>query len=155
MPEGRVIEGEVDLNRVVEELSGKAGEGMGAIVVFIGFVKGSVDGKRVERLDYEVYEPYTSQHLQRIAEEEMDEGVMDIRIYHRHGNLRPGEKTLYIVVAARGRRIAFEKARRVLERVKHEPPIFKLEHREDGDYWVFGDGMRLSREETLPEKRLE
>ncbi len=151
MPEGRVTKEDIDLNRVVDELSKYAEEGMGAIVIFIGFVKGDVEGKKVDVLDYEVYEPYTSKHLQRIAEEEMDEGVYDIRIFHRYGSLKPGEKTLYIFVAGRGRRIAFEKARKVLERVKHEPPIFKLEHREDGQYWVFGDGKRVKRELEPPE----
>ena len=146
MPEGRVVYEDIDLNKVVNELSKYSEEGMGAIVVFIGFVKGDVEGKKVNRLDYTVYEPYTTEHLNKIAEEEMDEGVYDIKIFHKAGELNVGDKTLYIVVAARGRRIGFDKASKVLERVKHEPPIFKLEHREDGQFWVFGDGTRLRRE---------
>jgi len=146
MPEGKAVKEELSIDEVVEDLSRYAEEGMGAIVIFIGFVKGDVDGKRVDSLDYEVYEPYTTRHLQRIAEEEMEERVYDIRVFHRYGSLKPGDKTLYIFVAGRGRKVAFEKARRVLERVKHEPPIFKLETREDGQYWVFGDGRRIRRE---------
>ncbi len=146
MPEGRVVDGDIDLNKVVEEMSRHAEDGMGAIVVFIGFVKGDIEGRKVSKLDYSVYEPYTSKKLDEIAKEEMDEGVYDIRIYHKHGSLKVGDKTLYILVAAKGRKLGFEKASKVLERVKFEPPIFKLEYREDGEYWVFGDGSRLKRE---------
>ncbi len=146
MPEGRLVNEDIDLNRVVEEMAKHAEEGMGAIVVFIGFVKGDIGGKKVSKLDYSVYEPYTSKKLDEIAKEEMEEGIYDIRIYHRYGSLKVGDKTLYIVVGARGRKKGFEKASKVLERVKFEPPIFKLEYREDGEYWVFGDGSRLKRE---------
>ena len=146
MPKGKVVEEDVDLNRIVSELSKYAEDGMGAIVIFIGFVKGEVDGKKVSKLDYSVYEPYTSKKLEEIASEEMEEGVYDIKIFHKYGSLKVGDKTLYIIVGARGRRVGFEKASKVLERVKFEPPIFKLEHREDGEYWVFGDGTRLKRE---------
>lgn len=146
MPEGRVINEDIDLNKVVEEMARYAEEGMGAVVIFIGFVKGDIDGKKVSKLDYSVYEPYTSKKLDEIAREEMDRGIYDIKIYHRHGSLKVGDKTLYIVVGASGRKKGFEKASKVLERVKFEPPIFKLEYREDGEYWVFGDGSRLKRE---------
>lgn len=36
---------------------------------------------------------------------------------------------------------------RILERVKAEPPIFKLEKRDDGEYYVIGEGRRVKREE--------
>jgi len=146
MVEGRVIENDIDLNKIVDHLARHAHEGMGAIVIFIGFVKGDIDGKKVSRLDYSVYEPYTSKKLEEIASEEMEEGIYDIKIFHKYGNLDVGDKTLYIIVGAKGRKKGFEKAIKVLERVKFEPPIFKLEHREDGEYWVFGDGTRLKRE---------
>ncbi len=146
MPEGKVIKEDIDLNKIVEDMAKYSSQGMGAIVIFIGFVKGDIDGKKVDKLDYSVYEPYTSKHLDRISKEEMSEGVYDIKIFHKYGSLKVGDKTLYIIVGAKGRKIGFEKASKVLERVKHEPPIFKLEYREDGEYWVFGDGTRLKRE---------
>lgn len=146
MVEGRIIEGDIDLNKVVEDLARYAHDGMGAIVIFIGFVKGDIDGKRVSRLEYSVYEPYTSKKLDDIAKEEMEDGIYDIKIFHKYGNLSVGDKTLYIIIGAKGRKKGFEKSIKVLERVKFESPIFKLEHREDGEYWVFGDGTRLKRE---------
>jgi molybdopterin synthase catalytic subunit len=49
-------------------------------------------------------------------------------------------------VSAVNREVAFRVAREALERVKHEVPIFKLERRDDGDYWVVGDGRRIPKE---------
>ena len=149
MPEGKIITDKIDINKVVNELSKYSEEGAGALTIFIGFVKGEVDGKKVNELDYSVYEPYTSEKLNEIANSELDNDIYDIRIYHRTGNLTVGEPTVYIFVVAKSRKKAFEKAREVLERVKHEPYIFKLEKREDGEYWVLGDGRRLKRTKNI------
>ena len=51
----------------------------------------------------------------------------------------------YVFVAANNRVRAFEVLREVVERVKHEVPIFKLEIRSDGEFWVLGDGKRVKR----------
>jgi len=47
----------------------------------------------------------------------------------------------------RGRREALETLSRVLERVKAEPPIFKLEKRDDGEYYIIGESRRVKKEE--------
>lgn len=135
---GGIIEGELDLNDEVKKLVKETGSG--AIVAFFGFVKGLVDGKKVRELEYEAYEPFATKKIEEI--ERSIKGVKKVRIYHRIGRLKPGEPTIYILVSATGRKEAFEGAREALERVKHEVPIFKLEKREDGDYWVIGDGER-------------
>ncbi|MCD6428710.1 MAG: molybdenum cofactor biosynthesis protein MoaE [Desulfurococcales archaeon] len=153
MPDGKVVEGEVDINEIARKIMNAASSsGSGALVLFVGFVKGVVDGAEVKELEYSAYEPYASRKLREIAEEECrEEGVHDVLVYHRVGRLKPGEPTVYIFVAAQSRSIAFDKARRVLERVKHEVPIFKLEKRADGEYWVIGDGVRMRR--PLSQKR--
>ena len=142
-----VVEKTIDVDKVVKEIMDEtSGVGGGAIVSFIGYVKGVVNGKRVYELEYSVYEPYASKILDKIARETMEKyGLLAVRIYHRVGRLKPGEPTVYIIVAARDRGPAFEAAREILERVKREPPIFKLEKREDGDYWIIGDRERVKR----------
>jgi len=155
MPEGRIIRDSINVDSVANEImraSSKAG--CGALVIFVGYVKGMVEGHEVRELEYSAYEPYASRKLQEIAEEECrDDGVLDVRIYHRVGSLRPGEPTIYIFVSAVGRAKAFDKARKVLERVKHEVPIFKLEKRADGEYWVIGDGVRMKRPLSQKDKQ--
>lgn len=146
MPEGKIVSDRVDLNKMLEELAKHSAMGAGGLALFIGVVKGVVDGCRVMELEYEAYEPHASSRLDEIARDEASrENVLDIRVYHRIGKLKPGEPTLYIAVAAVDRKSAIETLSRVLERVKHEPPVFKLEKREDGDFWIVGDGRRVER----------
>lgn len=147
MVEAKIIQEELDVGEVLKDLAKYSENGMGAVVSFIGYVKGLVGDKKVYSLEYSSYEPYATKILENIASEEVkEEDVYDIRIYHRIGDLKPGDITLYIFVAAKDRKKAFKVCEKVLERVKHEPYIFKLEKREDGEYWVFRDGERFKRE---------
>ncbi|MEM0381005.1 MAG: molybdenum cofactor biosynthesis protein MoaE [Desulfurococcaceae archaeon] len=142
----RIIRDKVDLNKLVEEVVAKSGFKAGAVVLFIGFVKKEINGVEVKELEYTVYEPYATRKLGEIIEEESKyPGVSVVEAIHRFGNLKPGEPTVYIAVASISRKEAFETASRVLERIKKEVPIFKLEKRVDGEYWVIGDGIRVSR----------
>ncbi|RLE88701.1 MAG: MoaD family protein [Thermoprotei archaeon] len=131
---------EVDIARVVGEAVRSAGPETGAVAVFLGVVKGIVEGARVLELRYEVYEPYAETHLQKIAEEVGRRyGLSVVMIRHCKGAKRPGEPVLAVVVAARSRDEAFKGLIEAVERVKTEPPIFKLEVRDDGEYWVVGE----------------
>jgi len=140
LPEASIIKGELDVGEVIGEISESTGS-EGAIVIFLGVVKGVVDGKKVFKLKYEAYEPLASRTLKKIVREE-SKGVGEVRVYHRVGVLTPGEPAVYIFVRAGSRVKAFETTRKVLERVKHEVPIYKLEVREDGEFWVIGDNSR-------------
>jgi len=138
-----------DLNidkELSELIASIEGEGVGAIAIFIGVVKDYVESVKVNELIYEAYEPYASKYLEKIAREELEKGrVRAIRIFHRIGSAKPGEKTLFIAVASTSRKESISALEEVLERVKHEVPIFKLERRDDGECWIVGDGRRVKR----------
>jgi len=144
---GKITREPLDLNTITKKLCSSATKkGGGALVMFMGFVKGVVDNVQVTNLIYEAHEHYALKKLDEIAKSYSKvEGVIDVVIFHRVGNLKPGEPTIYIFVTAVNRRIAFKVASEVLERVKHEVPIFKLEKRSNGEYWVLGDGKRVKR----------
>jgi len=137
----------VDLNLVHRVLARRGGvTGAGALASFVGFVKGFVDGYRVEELYYEAVSEYTERALWSIAERySRAPGVRDVAIYHYHGTRMPGDFTVYIFVTAVDRHQAFTVAAMVLEEVKHNAPIYKLERREDGEYWILGDRTRIPR----------
>ena len=127
--------------------------GGGALVSFTGFVKGYVAGNRVDKLVYEAYRELADKKLYEIAERySRVPGVIDIAILHRVGELVPGDFTVYILVSSRTRHEAFHTAALVLEEVKHRAPIYKLEERSDGAYWVLGDGIRVRRNEASREE---
>ena len=146
-----LIDGRVSLDELAEELAASSSaRGGGALVVFMGFVKGVVSGAEVEELVYEAHPRYAEEKLREIGEwAEQHFRLHDVVLLHRVGRLKPGEPTIYILVTAASRHEAFQAAQQILERVKHEAPIYKLERRADGEYWVMGNGRRLPRP-TLP-----
>ncbi len=142
---GQAFVERVEPSKLLEATLSLADEETGAVAVFVGVVKGLIEGKRVESLYYEVYDPQASRILEKIAREEAERGgVKGVYIYHKKGLARPGEPVLYIAVVSKGRKEAIETLARVLERVKHEPYVWKLERREDGEYWVLGS-KRMTR----------
>jgi molybdopterin synthase catalytic subunit len=137
----------VSLDKAAKRLAEATnGAGAGSLVVFMGFVKGLVDGRRVGFLEYEAVEDLALQKLREIADWAAGiEGVYAVEIVHRVGRLRPGEPTIYIFVVAEPRQLAFRLASEILDRVKKEVPVYKLEGREDGEYWILGDHTRIPR----------
>ncbi len=135
--EGRVILTEDEDFSVDKAIEGLAKPDTGAIVVFVGTVKSK--GGKVKEL---IYEAHPS--LKEIMEKIVDEVVKaykahDARVVQFLGPRRVGQKTLIIAVSAEDRDTAFNAARELLERLKHEPPIWKREVRADGEYWIAGD----------------
>lgn len=141
----------VVLDDVVRELKGiKGSVKAGAIAVFIGFVKGEVGSTKVYELRYEVNEEYTLKSIERILKDVLSKytGVLAIRLFHRVGTYRPGDDVFYVFVLGVSRRDVVPALTEVIERVKHEVGIWKLERRDDGLFWVLGDGMRVKSEGT-------
>ena len=149
MYEARIIDKAIDINEVVREvIEYSYKKGGGALAIFIGYVKGVVDNKNVHELKYTAYQPYATKKLIDIVKEEsQDSDIICVKVFHRIGNLLPGEPSVYVFVSAITREKAFEKAKTILERIKHEVPIYKLEKREDGEFWVMGDRTRIKRKE--------
>lgn len=139
--------GPVSLDEEARRLAAETnGLGAGSLVVFMGFVKGVVDGRRVFSLEYEAVEDLALRKLREIAEEAASRpGVYAVEVIHRVGRLGPGEPTIYVLVVAEPRGLAFRVAEEVLDRVKREVPVYKLEAREDGEYWILGEHTRVAR----------
>jgi molybdopterin synthase catalytic subunit len=118
--------------------AGAAGRS-GAIVTFIGTVRGENLGRRVVALEYEAYEPLTLKVLARITEEAAREWPsVDLAIHHRVGRLLPGEASIVIAAASPHRADAFAACRYAIERVKQIAPIWKREIFDGGQAWLEG-----------------
>lgn len=106
----------------------------GAVVLFLGTVRDHHQGREVEALSYTAYRRMAESVLGTIvAELEAQEPTTRIAIHHRIGDLRPGESSVGIAVAAPHRQPAFELSRLALERLKREVPVWKREHYVDGE----------------------
>ncbi len=128
-----LIDEKVSLDNILEMIKG----GSGAVVFFVGVVKPK--GGKVKELVYELH-PKFKEFVERILEEELKRcGGNDAVVIQYSGPRKVGEITLIIAASSESREQAFCVVRNVLERIKHEAPVWKLERREDGEYWLIGD----------------
>src|SRR5262252_2055272 len=114
-------------------------EGDGAVVTFAGLVRNHNQGRRVQFLEYEAYEPLAVRALQRIVDEAR--GLWPaarVAVHHRLGRLEIGEASIVIAAASAHRADAFAACRYTIERVKQIVPIWKREYFDGGDVWLEG-----------------
>lgn len=109
----------------------------GAVISFIGTVRDRSNGHAVQSLRYEAYEPMATRTIERIVSEtERRHENVRAAVTHRVGTLIPGEISLVIATASPHRDTAFLACRAILEAIKCDVPIWKLEKTTNGQVWV-------------------
>jgi len=112
----------------------------GALVTFVGVVRGHSEGRAVEAIEIQVYEEMARGQLEAIREEAMERfSVDEVSVIHRYGSLKVSENIMMIAVGSGHRHEAFEACRYVLDRIKESVPIWKKEITPEGDFWVEGE----------------
>jgi MoaE-MoaD fusion protein len=112
-------------------------EGAGAVVTFVGRVRGHSRGREVTKLEYEAYPEMVERVFAQISDEvKARVEIVDIAIHHRVGSLGVGEASVIIAVAAAHRGQAFDACRYAIDRLKQIAPIWKKEHSPGGAVWV-------------------
>ncbi|RLI01482.1 molybdenum cofactor biosynthesis protein MoaE [Candidatus Bathyarchaeota archaeon] len=126
----------VTLKSIIEEIK-KKGDQCGAIGIFVGFVRSVSRGKKVLRLEYERFEELYERKLKEIEKKlKSYPGVIDVKIYHKTGTIKPKEDIVYVVVMGKHRKNVWEPLKDGIELVKKELPIWKKEVYENGEVWV-------------------
>lgn len=112
--------------------------GAGGYCAFEGWVRNVNDGRTVERLEYEAYEPLVIAEGEKVLAEAMREfPYLEARCVHRTGLLEIGDLAVWVGVAAAHRDEAFKACRYIIDELKVRLPIWKKEHYVDGDSgWV-------------------
>lgn len=119
--------------------------GAGGIVTFVGCVRDTSEGKRVEYLEYEAYEPMAIEKMRQVCNEAGARWpVFAMGIQHRLGRLEIGDDAVVIAVSCPHRAEAFEACHYAIDRLKEIVPIWKKEHGEDGAIWVGGPTETVS-----------
>jgi len=130
----------VDYNKLVSRLASTSSR-TGGIGFFIGVVRGVNQGEGVEMLRYEHAEDLAVDVLRRIALEEAERHELTgVIIYHYTGDLNVGETTIIVGVSGMSRKNVYPALESIVDRVKHEAPIWKLEYRRGGRrIYIIGD----------------
>ena len=109
----------------------------GAVITFLGTTRDFSEGRDVEYLEYEAYQPMAEQTLQQIADELREKwGIDDFAVAHRVGRVDIGEISLVVALASPHRQEAFEAGGYIVDRIKQIVPIWKKEVFEGGEVWV-------------------
>jgi MoaE-MoaD fusion protein len=94
----------------------------GAVVLFEGVTRA------VPELDYEAYAEMAHERIEAIAREELERhGLCAVAIEHRTGTVPLSEPSVIVAASAPHRGEAFAGARALIDRVKAEAPIWKVE----------------------------
>ncbi len=111
----------------------------GAVVTMSGTVRNQTEGKPVKSLEYQAYEPMALEVFRQIAAQIRQQwsDTQRIIIHHRIGRLRIGEISILVAVGCPHRGEAFAACRYAIDTLKHNAPVWKKEHFEDGSgEWV-------------------
>jgi len=113
----------------------------GAVVTFQGVTRD------VERLEYEAYAEMAARRIEEIVRAAIDtHGLCAAAAEHRVGEVPLSESSVIVAASAPHRGEAFAGAREIIDRVKAEAPIWKLEVAGSERRWV--EGTRPSPDAT-------
>ena len=108
----------------------------GAVVTFAGVVRitSPEDVRPVRAIRYEAYPALALRQMAEIAAAaRAAHGPLEIAIVHRTGDLRLGETSIAIAVAAPHRGRAFDACEYAIDAIKADLAVWKQEVFEDGD----------------------
>jgi molybdopterin synthase catalytic subunit len=112
----KITHDDFSINEIVQKIKT---EEIGAIVSFIGTVRGKSNGKNVEKFEIQPREETALSEMGKIRAETLQKfKVNHIAIIQRIGSFKVSENILLIVVGAPHRDEAFKACRHILEEMK-------------------------------------
>ena len=116
---------------------GAAGSEVGAVASFVGLVRGSGEGSAVSGMTLEHYPGMTGRALEGIVTAALGRWpLLGVRVIHRVGPLRTGERIVFVGVASAHRGAASEACEYIMDYLKTRAPFWKRETTPDGARWV-------------------
>jgi molybdopterin synthase catalytic subunit len=121
---------EIPIERLLASLQN---DKAGASVLFVGSVRNVNKEKEVLWLEYEAFKPLADKMINNIKEEAKSKFNLIAAIcVHRVGKLKIGETAVIVITLAVHRKEAYDANQFIIDKVKHEAPIWKKEYWKDG-----------------------
>jgi molybdopterin synthase catalytic subunit len=100
--------------------------GMGAVVCFLGVVRGTEGNANISALEYEVFQRM-AEHQITLLLDEMNKRwpIESVRLVHRVGLVKVNEPSLLVEVIAPHRGEAFAACQWLIDQMKRSVPIWK------------------------------
>ena len=132
----RIQEEPFDAGTLIAETH-RANPKVGAVASFIGLVRDINEGSDVSEMTLEHYPGMTERAIENICREAAERWeVLDARVVHRVGTLRPTDPIVIVVVASGHRGDAFAACEFIMDFLKTRAPFWKKERTGGGERWV-------------------
>ncbi|NII11235.1 molybdenum cofactor biosynthesis protein MoaE [Oleiagrimonas sp. C23AA] len=127
-----IAEGGIDAAAALDFVSDPR---FGGLACFVGKVRAQNLGRVVTGISYQVHAALACNLFRGFAERAVQavDCELKLSIVHATGRLAVGDVAVVVAAGTPHRDEAFRACRMVIEAVKHEAPIWKREHYEDGD----------------------
>ncbi len=131
-----VQQDDFDVGEHYRRLTEQAGEA-GAVVFFVGRVRGQGGDGAVKALELEHYPGMCERRLRDFVDQARRRwDCQAVRLVHRVGRLTAGEQIVLVAVATRHRAEAFQAAHFLIDQLKTQAPFWKKEHGAAGARWL-------------------
>lgn len=105
----------------------------GAIVLFSGETRDSSHGKEVAFLEYEAQQSMAEKMIAAIVQQAIKKWNLNMAVaVHRTGKVAVSETAVVVITASAHRSEAYAANRYIIDKIKHEAPIWKCEYFTDG-----------------------
>jgi len=105
----------------------------GAVVLFSGEVRDNDPQTDVDYLEYEAQEAMAAKSIRQILDVACEKFPLKIAVaQHRTGKVAVSESAVVVITASPHRAEAYSANRYIIDRIKHESPIWKCEYFKDG-----------------------
>src|SRR6266567_9318966 len=100
--------------------------GMGAVVYFVGVVRGEEEGAAISAIEYEAFQKI-AEHQFNLLFDEMEKRwpIESVRLVHRIGIVKVNQPSLWVEVVAPHRGEAFAASQWLIDEMKRVVPIWK------------------------------
>jgi molybdopterin synthase catalytic subunit len=101
-------------------------EGMGAVVYFLGVVRGSEEGAAISAIEYESFQKMAEHQFNLLFDEIVKRWPIEsVRLVHRVGVVKVNEPSLWVEIVAPHRGEAFAACQWLIDEMKRVVPIWK------------------------------
>src|SRR6266850_7137651 len=109
--------------------SRKLSNGMGAVIYFLGVVRGTEEGNAIEAIEYEAFQRMAEHQFNLLFDEvEKRWPIESVRLVHRIGEVKVSEPSLWVEIIAPHRGEAFAACQWLIDEMKRVVPIWKRPH---------------------------
>jgi molybdopterin synthase catalytic subunit len=113
---------------------GEGDASVGAVASFVGLVRGDDD---LGQMTLEHYAGFAEAEISKhVAEAERRWALSAVRVIHRVGALKPGDRIVFVGVASAHREAAFDACHFLIDYLKTRAPFWKEETRGGASSWV-------------------